>query len=59
MWTVLYCRGLKLAVVSTYISHTMGEGLDELSRALAKASRVCDFIFVGADSNGHSLEWGP
>ena len=47
-----------MVVVSTYICHTIGEGLDELSRALAQASRVSDFIFLRVDSNGHSPTWG-
>ena len=59
LWTVLYSRGLKLAFVSAYIRHSTGEGSDELSRALAKASGVSDFIFLGADGNGHSPSWGP
>ena len=40
LWTVLYSRGLKLAFVSAYIRHSTGEGSDDLSRALAKASGV-------------------
>ena len=48
-----------MVVVSAYIHHMAGEGLDELSRALAKVSRVLNFIFFRADSNGHSPTWGP
>ena len=59
MWTTLFFRGLKLAVVSAYIRHTSGEGADELTRAVARASEVTQFVLLGADSNGHSPSWGP
>lgn len=59
MWAVVYSRGLKLLLMSTYVHHTSGEGADELSRALAQASKVSNLVFLGMDSNGHSPTWGP
>ena len=59
MWTSLFFRGLKLIVISAYICHTNGVGADELSRAIARASEISDFVFLGTDSNGHSPLWGP
>ena len=59
MWALVYSRGLKLALVSAYIRHTNGEGAGELSRALAQATELSDCVFLGMDSNGHSLSWGP
>ena len=59
MWTTLFFWGLKLAVVCAYIRHTSGEGVHELSRAVARASEVTQFVLLGADSNGHSPSWGP
>ena len=54
MWTSLFFRGLKLAVISAYLRHTNGEGAEELSRAIAKASEISEFVFLEMDSNGHS-----
>ena len=50
---------MKLIVISAYIRHTTGDGADQLSRALTRASEMSSFIFVGLDSNGHSPLWGP
>ena len=50
---------MKLIVISAYIRHTTGDGADQLSRALTRASELSSFIFVGLDSNGHSPLWGP
>ena len=52
-------RGMKLIVISAYIRHTIGDGADQVSRALTRASELSSFIFVGLDSNGHSPLWGP
>ena len=35
-------------------SHSNGEGAEELTRAIARASEISDFVFLGMDSNGHS-----
>ena len=59
MWTSLFFRGLKLIVISAYLRHTNGEGAEELTRAIARASELSDFVFLGMDSNGHSPLWGP
>ena len=45
--------------ISAYIRHTSGEGVNQLSNAIAKASTMSPFVFVGMDSNGHSPLWGP
>ena len=45
--------------VLVYIRHTSGEGVNQLSNAIAKASVMSPFVFVGMNSNGHSLLWGP
>ena len=45
--------------ISAYIRHTSGEGVNQLSNAIAKASAMSPFVFVGMDSNGHSPLWGP
>ena len=45
--------------ISAYICHTSGEGVNQLSNAIAKASTMLPFVFVGMDSNGHSPLWGP
>ena len=50
---------MKLIVISAYIRHTTGDGADQLSRALAGASEMSSFVFVGLDSNGHSPLWVP
>ena len=50
---------MKLIVISAYIRHTTGDGVDQLPRALTRASDLSSFIFVGLDSNGHSPLWGP
>ena len=52
-------RGTFLTFISAYIRHTSGEGIVQLSNALAKASAMSPFVFVGMDSNGHSPLWGP
>ena len=39
MWTSLFFRGLKLIVISAYLHHKRGEGAEELTRAIARASR--------------------
>ena len=46
-------------LISAYIRHTSGEGVNRLSNAIAKASVMSPFVFVGMDSNGHSPLWDP
>ena len=52
-------RASSLVIISAYICHTSGEGVNQLSNTLAKASTMTAFVFVGMDSNGHSPLWGP
>ena len=59
IWTSLFFRGLKLIVISAYLHHTDGEGSEELTRAIARASELSEFVLLGIDSNGHSPLWGP
>ena len=56
---VVYVRGLTLAIVSAYIRHSTGDGVEELTRALMRAANVSDFCPLGSDCNGHSPLWGP
>ena len=51
-------RGSSLVIISAYILHTSGEGVNQLSNAIAKASAMSPFVFVGMNSNGHSPLWG-
>ena len=51
-------QGSPLMFISAYIHHTSGKGVNQLSNAIAKASAMSPFVFVGMDSNGHSLLWG-
>ena len=59
LWTSLFFRGLKLIVISAYLHYECGEGAEELTRAIARASEISDFVLLGMDSNGHSPLWGP
>ena len=52
-------RGSSLVLISAYIRHTSGKEVNQLSNAIAKASTMSPFVFVGMDYNGHSLLWGP
>ena len=52
-------RGIPLLIISAYIRHTTGDGVEELSRALAQAPDIAPLVFVGMDANGHSPLWGP
>ena len=38
---------------------TSGEGVNQLSNAIAKASTMSPFVFVGMDSHGYSPLWAP
>ncbi|CAD7699049.1 unnamed protein product, partial [Ostreobium quekettii] len=46
-------------VISAYIRHTSGEGLDDLRRAVAWAKGRSPRLVIGMDANGHSPFWGP
>ena len=52
-------RGSSLVLISAYIRHTSGKGVNQLSNAIAQASPMSPFVFVGMESNGHSPLWGP
>ena len=47
------------AVLSAYIRHTSGLGVEDLSRALYHVADVTPHVLLGADCNGHSPLWGP
>ena len=47
------------AVLSSYLRHTTGEGLAELSDFLRFSRRNCTDVFLCSDSNAHSPLWGP
>ncbi|CAD7700797.1 unnamed protein product, partial [Ostreobium quekettii] len=46
-------------VISAYIRHTSGEGLDDLRRAVVWAQGHSPRLVIGMDANGHSPLWGP
>ncbi|CAD7700019.1 unnamed protein product [Ostreobium quekettii] len=46
-------------IVSAYIRHTWGEGLEELRRAVVWAQSRSPRMVLGMDANGHSPFWGP
>ena len=48
-----------VACISAYIHFRHGLGLDALSCMLTKVKQETPFIFLGADTNGHSAWWGP
>ena len=55
---LLGCEGPVL-VLSAYIRHTTGEGLEDLNRAIRWAKSRSPRVIVGMDGNGHSSWWGP
>ena len=48
-----------LALLSAYIHHTDGGGLDALASLVTLARRSTPLLLVGMDANGHSPWWGP
>ena len=48
-----------IIVMSAYLRHSSGEGLDELETAVRWAKGRCPRILLGLDANGHSPWWGP
>ena len=46
-----------IGFISAYIRPVRGDGVDQLSRALAQAGHL--HLCVGMDANGHSPLWGP
>ena len=50
---LLGCEGPVL-VLSTYIHHTTGEGLEDLNKAIRWAKSRSPRVIVGMDGNGHS-----
>ena len=48
-----------IGFISAYIRPVRGDGVDQLSRALAQACHSSAHVCVGLDANGHSPLWGP
>ena len=48
-----------MALLSAYICHLHGEGLEDLSMLMDKTRLLTPFVVIGADVNGHSAWWGP
>ena len=48
-----------IIVVSAYLHHSLGAGLDELETAVRWAKGRCPRVLLGLDANGHSPWWGP
>ena len=48
-----------MVVLSAYIRHTSGEGLEDLRRAVSWAQGRSPRVVIGMDANGHSPLWGP
>ena len=49
----------KVALLSAYIRHLRGEGLEDLSQLVDRTRLLTPFVVIGADVNGHSAWWGP
>ena len=49
----------KVALISAYIRHLRGEGLEDLSTLVDRTRTLTPFVAIGADVNGHSAWWGP
>ena len=47
-------KGESFVFILAYIRFLMGEGLDQLTRALKDTQELSPFRFVGFDGNGHS-----
>ena len=48
-----------VALLSAYIRHLRGEGLEDLSTLVDRTRPLTPFVAIGADVNGHSAWWGP
>ena len=48
-----------IIVISAYIRHSSGEGLDDLEVAVRWAKGRCPRVLLGLDADGHSPWWGP
>ena len=48
-----------MALLSAYIRHLRGEGLEDLSMLMDRTRSLTPFVVIGADANGHSAWWGP
>ena len=48
-----------VALLSAYIRHIRGEGLEDLSQLVDRTRLLTPFVVIGADVNGHSAWWGP
>jgi hypothetical protein len=51
--------GTTTTIISAYVRHTSGEGLDDLRRAVTWARGHSPRLVIGMDANGHSPFWGP
>ena len=49
----------KVALLSAYIRHLRGEGLEDLTTLIERVRLLTPFVVIGADANGHSAWWGP
>ena len=47
----------ELVLISTYLQHTSGAGLEALEAAILLAKRRTSLILIGGDLNGHSAMW--
>ena len=56
--TVYTPAGL-IGVISFYVQHTSGNGLEAVDEAFNLLKRKTDRIFLLGDGNGHSYLWGP
>ena len=48
-----------MTLLSAYICHLCGEGLEDLSMLVDRTRLLTPFLVIGADVNGHSAWWGP
>ena len=55
----IWFSSFSFLVLSSYLRHTTGEGLAELSDFLRFSRQICTGIFLCSDSNAHSPLWGP
>ena len=55
----LWFSGFSCVVLSSYLRHTSGEGLAELSDFLGFARLISTGVLLCSDSNAHSPLWGP
>ena len=49
----------RVALLSAYIRHLRGEGLEDLTTLAERIRPLTPFVAIGADVNGHSAWWGP